>query len=442
MERALYEGHLTAVLAGLDEALGRARFDGIVFHAGSERLQHADDQAVPFRPTPHFARLAPIPGPDHLAVYRPGRPLRVIRVVHEDYWYEPPPGDRWLDEHPWADVLDVTTVASAGKAAELARGPGVLAYVGNDPAVAARLGIGPGAVEPAALMAGLDWARAYKTPYEVAAVRAAGARAAAGHLAVRDALGAGASERALHDAYLRATGHLEHQTPYGGIVGWDAHAAVLHYQSKSAAAPDPGRVLLIDAGATVLGYASDITRTWLRGDGAHPVFRALLDGMDALQRRLVAAVGPGVGYVDLHRQATREIGALLVETGLLRCSLHDALERRLVFPFFPHGLGHHLGLQVHDVGGKLAGPDGSVVPSPADAPHLRTTRPLEPGHLVTIEPGLYFIPMLLAQHRGDPAFDWPLIDALVGHGGIRIEDDVLVTADGQEDLTRPLVPGP
>ena len=108
----------------------------------------------------------------------------------------------------------------------------------------------------------------------------------------------------------------------------------------------------------------------------------------------------------------------------------------------PHGLGHFLGLQVHDVAGHQAAPEGGTKEPPARHPFLRTTRTIEEGQVFTIEPGLYFIPMLLREHRaGDTAacFDWDLVDRLTPCGGIRIEDNVLVTADGHRNLTRPLI---
>ena len=438
-----YAAHLAHALGVVDAALAASAaaghpYDGVVFHAGSERYYHADDQPFPFKPVPHFQRLAPVQGPDHLIAYRPGCAPTLAQVVAHDYWHETPEPGPWLADHPYRDHLEVGEVEGGDAAAVALDLSGRLAFVGADHRVAARLGIHPGHVEPVALMASLDWGRGAKTAYEVACLRAAGRKAARGHVAVRELVASGLSERELNAAYLAASGQLDGDTPYGSIIGWDAAAAVLHYQSKRARAPAPGRVLLIDAGAKVLGYCSDITRTWIRGD-VHPVFRALLDGMATLQRELVAAVRPGLSYVDLHRTSARAIGALLCETGVLTVGVDEALARGLVFPFFPHGLGHHLGLQVHDVGGKLAGPGGGEVPSPEDAPHLRTTRTLEAGHVVTIEPGLYFIPMLLARHAADPGIDHALVDALRDHGGIRIEDDVLVTGTGAEDLTRPWI---
>jgi Xaa-Pro dipeptidase len=292
-------------------------------------------------------------------------------------------------------------------------------------------------------MRALDWFRAFKTPYEVECMREAARIAARGHAAVRRGFATNQNERALHNAYLEAIGMLEQETPYGNIIAWDRAAATLHYRSKSAAQPTPGHVLLIDAGACHLGYASDITRTYAK-PAAPALFRDLLDRMEDMQRDLVSRVGPGVEYTALHAHTHRSLAELLQATGVLRVGADQAIERGLTRPFLPHGLGHHLGIQVHDVGGHQINPRGDRRPPDPLYPNLRTTRPLEAGHVITIEPGLYFIPMLLDPFRSSDnasAFNWGAIDTMIPCGGIRIEDDVLVTADGREDLTRPHVPG-
>ncbi len=107
--------------------------------------------------------------------------------------------------------------------------------------------------------------------------------------------------------------------------------------------------------------------------------------------------------------------------------------------FFPHGIGHLLGIQVHDVGGQLKDPSGEPAPPPPEHPFLRLTRETEPGMVFTIEPGLYFIPTLLDPERNSAKgrlLNWKLIDELIPFGGIRFEDDVVVTAAGYENLTR------
>ena len=107
--------------------------------------------------------------------------------------------------------------------------------------------------------------------------------------------------------------------------------------------------------------------------------------------------------------------------------------------FFPHGLGHFLGLQVHDVGALLASGGGKQIPRPDKDPYLRLTRILEPGNVITIEPGLYFIESLLEQLRQPPArksINWPRVENFIQFGGIRIEDNIHITETGNVNLTR------
>ena len=212
--------------------------------------------------------------------------------------------------------------------------------------------------------------------------------------------------------------------------------ATLHYQHLERRPPSPPRSLLLDAGASVNGYGSDITRTWSHADGD---FAALVAAMDTLQRGLCAEVRAGVDWRAIHLLAVSRIAGLLVESGLLRCSPEQAMTQGLVSRFFPHGIGHLLGLQVHDVGGTQAGPDGGEIARPAGHPALRLTRILEAGFVVTMEPGIYFIDALLAPLRqGQHAtqVDWERVAALRPFGGIRIEDDLVVTDAGCENLTR------
>ena len=226
-------------------------------------------------------------------------------------------------------------------------------------------------------------------------------------------------------------------------MAWDDRAAILHYGTKRRSRPSPGHTFLIDAGACVHGYASDVTRTYVR-EGVHPAFQEALTRLEALQAQLVARVAPGVGFVELHAEAIAGIAAILVDIGVLRVGVGEALESGFALPYMPHGLGHHLGLQVHDVGGRQVTREGEHRPPPDEHPYLRTTRELDAGHVVTIEPGLYFIPLLLEPFRsgaGARAFAWKLVDELCACGGIRIEDDVLVKETGVDNLSRAFVPG-
>lgn len=142
---------------------------------------------------------------------------------------------------------------------------------------------------------------------------------------------------------------------------------------------------------------------------------------------------------DIHLAAVQGIATLLRDTGVLRCSVEEAVENGAARLFFPHGIGHLLGIQVHDVGGCLADESGATIPRPASDPALRLTRRLEEGFVVTMEPGLYFIDALLGPARATPlakVVDWQQVDAWRPFGGVRIEDDLAVTGAGCENLTR------
>ena len=147
----------------------------------------------------------------------------------------------------------------------------------------------------------------------------------------------------------------------------------------------------------------------------------------------------GRDYRDIHLDAHRLLAGVLQDLGVVRMSPEAQLEAGVSAAFFPHGIGHLIGLQVHDVAGFAASDSGGTIDRPAGHPFLRLTRTLAPGMVVTIEPGLYFIDMLLAPLREGPhagAIDWALIEHLAHFGGVRIEDDVACTEGAPENLTR------
>jgi Xaa-Pro dipeptidase len=253
---------------------------------------------------------------------------------------------------------------------------------------------------------------------------------------VAAAFKSGVTELELHNAYLAASGQRETELPYPNIIALNEHAATLHFTRLRADAPPVARSLLIDAGAEYNGYAADVTRTYSASETDD--FAALIASMDALQQRVCAEVKPGADFVVLHAFANRQLTTVLSEHGIITCSADEAVATGVTRAFLPHGLGHLLGLQVHDAGGRLADRTGRKREPPPLAPYLRLTRTLEPGVVTTIEPGLYFIPSLLkpllAKH--EDKLNRAMIERLVPFGGIRIEDDVEVTADGHRNLTR------
>jgi len=279
-------------------------------------------------------------------------------------------------------------------------------------------------------------ARRAKDPAELALMRAAAAASSAGHHAGIRLARPGLSERQLQIEieveFYRAGGE---RTAYSSIVGGGPNGAVLHFMptSRPFAARD---LVLVDAGAEVGGYASDVTRTYPVGERFEGIQRDLYQLVLDVQEGAIAATRPGTEYRDLHMAASRQLASGLVQLGILRGEADSLVERDAHALFFPHGLGHMLGLATHDAGGCLAGRE------PSDRfglKYLRADLPLAANHVVTIEPGIYFIPALLddpeRRRMFSDAVNWELVDRLRGFGGIRIEDDVLVTASGCEVLT-------
>lgn len=429
----LFAAHVAELSRRADDALRAGECDGLVAYSGRARYTFLDDRPYPFVVNPHFKHWVPVTdAPDCFVAYRAGSRPVLVYFQPADYWHRPPqlPGGAWQDEY---EIHVVRDVAAARPLLGLDRCRS--AFIGEWQAGFEDWGFA--AINPPTLLAHLHYARAAKTPYELACMRQASRLAARGHLAARDAFLGGGSEYDAHMAYCAAAGLREEELPYGNIIAFNEGGAVLHYQHLERGRGGPRRSFLIDAGAQVRGYASDITRTWSGGD---PEFSALVTAMDALQRRLCAGIRAGRDYREVHLEAHAAIGGLLHESGIVRCEAETAVSERVTSVFFPHGIGHLLGLQVHDVAGLAADPSGTrEIPRPDGHPYLRLTRQLEPGFVVTVEPGLYFIDLLLDEARADGRgrhIDWQAVERLKPFGGIRIEDDVVCTAGVPENLTR------
>lgn len=418
--------HIEHLQSAYADILSQQGYDGVLISSGAAPMRYADDQAHHHHGYGHFLHWIGLSDVEHswLLVEKDGR-VRLWLHTPVDFWHAVTP----IPDEGWTRLIEVT--GQAGIDAPDIVYPERLAVIG-DPA---QINRAPGDANPPSLLAALDNLRVIKTAYEVACMDQASAIAARGHNAARDAFLAGASEFEINLAYQQATGQREAQAPYHSIIGLNEHAGTLHYQHYDSLTPRRPRSLLIDAGVRYRGYCSDITRT-TAAPGENR-FGALIAGLESLQKRLCDAVAPGVDYIELHQRAHLGLAALLKASELVQDIDDDAMVAKgITRAFFPHGLGHFLGIQVHDVAGKPR-------PAPEHAPFLRLTHSLKPGMVVTIEPGLYFIPSLL-----DPLLDSAdgqylnrsLIDELRGCGGIRIEDNVLVTEAGARNLTRTHLP--
>ncbi|WP_419840956.1 aminopeptidase P N-terminal domain-containing protein [Candidatus Poriferisodalis sp.] len=293
-----------------------------------------------------------------------------------------------------------------------------------------------------ALSAAIALERMTKDRAEIDDLRRAAAASAAGFEWVYAHAAVGMSERQIQigmEAEFFAAG--APRVAYDSIVASGPHGAYLHYVyagddplRPASRAITAGDLLLIDAGAQFGGYASDVTRTMVVGaepdDHQEFLWRLVL----SVQQRAIDMCRPGAVWREVHAAAATALGAGLVELGLLRGTPAELVSEGAVALFFPHGLGHLLGLSVHDLTSVPYGPAAGDDPVLS---RLGPDRVLQDGMVTTVEPGIYFIDALL----GDPAkreqfadcVVWERVDELRGLGGIRIEDDILVT-DGEPDV--------
>jgi Xaa-Pro aminopeptidase len=298
-----------------------------------------------------------------------------------------------LGAHPRVEPLVVEALRTARR-----RGP--------------RHGTGPRAVvDPGEI---LDELRLRKDPEEVAAIRDAVAATVAGFRAGLETAAPGRGEweiQAEVEAEFRRRG--ASGPAFATIAAAGENACILHYVSNAGRVGEEDLVLL-DAGAEVRMYAADVTRTFPATGRFTPAQRAVYEVVEAARRRGVDGVRPGATLQGIHREVTAILTEGLVELGLLTGSVEELMEEEAHKAFFPHRTSHWLGMDTHD---------------PGDYVREGRPRPLEPGMVLTIEPGLYF-------RSGDEA-DHPYAGI-----GVRIEDDVLVTPEGGEVLTRQLPTDP
>ena len=426
----LYSEHLQTVARRTDRSLAAAGYDALVVHAGSPPTLFLDDQDYPYKANPHFKAWVPITdSPRSVLVYRPGARPKVLFHQPNDYWHQ----TATLPQESWTQAVDFVPLTDTAKASDAWASLGRVAFVGPRDAFA---DADDKAVNDPDLLARLHFDRAVKTPYELECMRRASRLGARGHLAALAAFRRGASEYEAHMRYLEACVQREEEMPYNNIVAYNEHAAVLHYQHLARSAPAVLRSFLIDAGAQYRGYASDITRTYAASGGR---FAELIGAMNAAQLRLCDEIVAGCDYREVHLTAHRILGDVIHMAGITKIGGEEALETGVTGVFFPHGIGHLLGLQVHDVGGVMGDVDGALRERPEGHPYLRLTRMLEPGVVVTVDPGIYFIDSLLAaayMSAKRAHIDWSVVEELRPCGGIRIEDNVVATAGNPENMTR------
>jgi Xaa-Pro dipeptidase len=428
-----YQAHVAHLKTVYTQALETAGLDGVLIHSGSlmKRTQF-DDQSWPLRLVPYFQHWAHLPWPECALLVLKAGPVKLLAYEDKSFW------ERWTqpDWNLLMGCLDVVRIDEPSHVKKHLPNGRRLAYVGENPTRAAEWGVDISLVNPAALLEPLNELRVHKTRYEQLCLEEANLVACRGHQKVAAAFHAGErSELRLHLHYLAETSQDDPETPYKNIVAIGSSAAILHHVSYRKERLDGPVSLLVDAGATFQGYASDITRTHVAtGSADAELFSELIGRVDRMQQQLCKVATVGRGYETLHDETHVLLAHILRDLDIVRMGVEEQVQSGITRMFLPHGLGHSLGLVCHDVG------CAKIKPRPENA-WLRNTRIIEPNQCFTIEPGVYFIDTFMEQLRTGPhgsAANWKVIDQLRPYGGVRIEDDLVVQAAGLpvQNLTR------
>ena len=282
----------------------------------------------------------------------------------------------------------------------------------------------------------LDAVRRRKDFAEIALLGRAVKATAAGHAKASEVIRPGISERHIQielEAEMFRQG--ADSVGYGTIVGVGSHAAVLHFEPGDRIV-NSDDVVLIDAGGAIAGYTADVTRTYPAGDRFTPRQQVIYDLVLAAEVEGISKCCVGTEWHDVHRAAATVLAGGLRDLGILKGEVEGLLDSGAIALFFPHGIGHMTGLGVRDVGGHAPGRDE---PQPCCGVRVRIDLPLEENFLMTVEPGIYFVPAILddpeKRERFRDSVDWDSLDAWRSVGGVRIEDNVLVTANGPHVIT-------
>ncbi len=421
------------------DALMKRLPDGLIFMRADGETIRNNDVSYLFRQSSDFLYLTGIEDPDFALLLDPKRGETTLFVPDVDekqlVWrgYIPPP----------AEAARHYGIRRAYRISELSRvfpslKRGYQRLYGNRRGIellGRKLKQGLQA-KPEPLREALEELRAVKTPGEIQTLQHANDCSAVGHIAAMKCTRPGMFEyqvQAELEREFRKAG-LRHEG-YPSIVASGRNSAVLHYQSNRRQMK-AGDLLLIDAGGEYRGYTADITRTF-------PVSRKFTSRQKdvysivlAAQKECIGRTRAGVTSAELHLHSLRVLGDGLKFLGLLKGNLDLLVESGAVATFYPHGLSHMLGLDVHDVSGGRRRKLRHM-----GKPMLRFNARLEPGFVVTMEPGLYFIEALIRsperrrKYRGMVNFS--LAEKYLDFGGIRIEDDVVVRPSGAPlDLTK------
>ncbi len=436
-----------------------AAIDGpVLLMAGGQHSRNYPQNPHPYRPDSNWLFLFPSAEPDAAALFDPKDGTVTLflneRTPEDALWHGPVPS--FKDMKKIHAVSDVRARAELGKQVKGIAGKRKVRSlaVADFLATAEAAAItgedlrfhDSGRVGDPALIQAIGQLRARKTEEELVEMRATAAITREAFVVAMAHTRPGIREQHL-------VGHVEGTFARHGCVPayntiLSVRGEVLHNHAHDNILLETD-IVLLDAGAeSRTGYCSDVTRCWPVGGQFSPEGRDIYDIVLAAEMAAIEAVRPGVRYRDIHLAACRVVAAGLAGMGLLQGSLDELVETGAHALFFPHGVGHLIGLDVHDMetfGDAIAYPKGRSRSTQFGTAYLRLDMDLEPGMCFTIEPGIYFVPAILRDKERRKEFrkqvdfgkaeTFLTMNGLRGFGGIRIEDDVHCTELGAEVLT-------
>lgn len=413
------------------KALSELLSDGLIFAAGGVPLTRNHDVEYVFRQKSDFLWLTGVEAPGYALAIDPKRGREVLFIPRIDQTHKV-----WLGHVPDAaetrrlfGVGDVRYMDELDEVLPKMKGRLKKLYTDNEGAKLAKtagIKLKKDSAEYADALAHL---RLVKDEAELELMERANEVSSAAHEAAMRATRPGMYEyqvQAVLEAAFRAQG-MKHNA-YNSIVAAGKNGAVLHYHHNS----DPvraGQLMLIDAGAENMGYGADITRTFPVDGNFTPRQRDVYEVVLTAQERSIDRMRAGTPVSDVHRISQEVLAEGLKDLGLLRGSIDELVNEEAVRVFYPHGIGHPLGLDVHDVDGgkrhRLKGPKPK---------NLRANYRLPAGAVMTVEPGVYFIEALIkdpeVRARHGKRVAWTKAERFLSLGGVRIEDNVIIQPEG------------
>lgn len=431
----------------------------VLLMAGGERSRNYPDNPYPYRPDSNFLYFFGHPEPGSAALFDPqdGKVTLFLseRSAAGALWHGAVPAFDEMQRHHGVDaVLGVSTLQKSVKQITGSRGVESIAVADAKATQLAREVTGQDLdfydgtkVATAELIQAIGQMRVAKGDEEIAEMRQTAEVSREAHVAAMAHTRVGVSEQELAGIVDGCFARHGCVPAYNSILS--VRGEVLHNHCHDNVLQD-GDILLLDAGAeNGHGYCSDITRCWPANGEFTPEGREIYDIVLRAELAAIQMVKPGVRYRNVHMQASKVVAEGLVAMGILKGDADQLVEDGAHALFFPHGVGHLIGLDVHDMetfGDAIAYPAGRTRSKQFGTAYLRLDIDLGPGMCFTIEPGIYFVPAILHGEEFREQFksrvDWDKAESFLqmnngrGFGGIRIEDDVLCTEGGYDVLTK------